>query len=378
MYALKPITTEYIRRFSILMLLALFAWMFFYTPSDIYEIKLNNYAQSYKDKIRWGWVDPGTSLEQYIEKELRSPSWSSRPKKVNILEVQGEGADFLKRIAAESSGEVGDDFMQKHHTDGFAGRDNYFFRENEIPKEFTSGLFLKDVDALTIVDLKGTKHYFTLYQAQNRFSLSYAPTSIKYPLEYYAYLLIVLSILIYIFVPKPKIPKGAAYHTRISAVYMPDILSVFLWTAAWMFFFLPDDSAPMFVRYFMLFFFAIFALAIVFPTIGYASNWYLFTEKSFQWSDFSGIGHVKLDDIISVKPYKRQLPKWVGMLIILFGKGQPGATGMGILASTSAPEIGMEITIKSGKKIKVMANALESDKEFTQRFQELEKKMEDT
>ncbi len=376
MNALKPITTEYIRRFSILMLLTLFTWMFFYTPSDIYEIKLNKYAESYKDKVRWGWVDSTTSLEQYIEKELRRPSWSKSPKKANILEVQGETADFLKRIAAENRGKLRDDFIRKHHTDGFIARNNYFFRENEIPKDLTSKLFLKGVDALSIVDESGRKHYFTLYQAQRNFSLSYAPVSIKYPLEYYSYLLILLSILIYVYLPKPKVPVGAAYYTRFNAVYLADILGFFLWTAAWMFFFLPDDSAPMFVRYFMLFFFAIFALAIVLPTIKYASNWYLFTEKSFRWSGSGGVQRVALSEIVSVKPYKRQLPKWVAVLIVLFGRGNVGATGMGSLAASSAPEIGMEITTKSGKKIKVMANYLESDEVFTERFQELEEKLE--
>lgn len=49
---LKPISVESIRRFSILILLAFFAWMFFYTPSDIYKIQLKDYSQNYKDKIR--------------------------------------------------------------------------------------------------------------------------------------------------------------------------------------------------------------------------------------------------------------------------------------------------------------------------------------
>jgi hypothetical protein len=126
----------------------------------------------------------------------------------------------------------------------------------------------------------------------------------------------------------------------------------------------------------MLFFFGGFALAIILPTIKYASNWYLFTEKTFRWSDENGIGKVSLHDIISIKPYKKQLPKWVAVLIVLFGRGKVGATGMGSLAASSTPEIGMEITTKSDKKIKVMANYLEADEVFTKRFQELEKKVE--
>jgi len=373
---LKPITIEYIRRFSILILLALFAWIYFYTPSDIYEIKLKDYTQSYKDKIRWGWIDSATSLEHYITKELSSPSWSSEAKKVNIVEAQGEVADFLKRIVAENIGDLRDNFMTKHHTDGFTGRNNYFFREDEIPKKLTSELFLKDVDALSVVDSGGRKHYFTLYQAQRNFSLSYAPTSIRYPLEYYSYLLLVFAFLIYRLLPKPKVPEGAAYYTRFNTVYLADVVGFLLWTAAWMFFFLPDDSSMPFGQYILLLFFAPLALAFILPTIKYASNWYLFTEDSFEWSDTDGIGKVPLKDIVSIKPYKRQLPKWVGPLMILFGRGNAVATGAGMISMSASPEIGMEITLKSGKKVKVMANYLEADKVFTQRFQALEKRVE--
>jgi len=47
MKRLKPITTEYIRRVSILILLALFAWIYFYSPSDIYEIQVKDYVTNY-------------------------------------------------------------------------------------------------------------------------------------------------------------------------------------------------------------------------------------------------------------------------------------------------------------------------------------------
>jgi len=63
------------------------------------------------------------------------------------------------------------------------------------------------------------------------------------------------------------------------------------------------------------------------------------------------------------------------ILIVLFGRGKVGATGIGSLAASSNPEIGMEITTTSGKKIKVMANYLEADEVFTKSFQELERKL---
>ena len=188
--------------------------------------------------------------------------------------------------------------------------------------------------------------------------------------------MLILTLLVYLMLPRPKVPKGAAYYTRFNAVYLADTVGFFFWMAAWMFFFLPDDSSMPFGQYILLLFFAPLALAMIFPTIKYASNWYLFTEDSFEWSDKDGIGKIPLKDIVSVKPYKKQLPKWVGPLMILFGRGNAVATGAGMISMSASPEIGMEITLKSGKKVKVMANYLEADKVFTQRFQALEKKVE--
>ena len=374
---LQPVTVEYIRRFTVLLLLALFAWMFFYSPSDIYEIQVNDYAAKYKEHAQIGLVDPSrTSLDEYITQELKGPyKWSHREKK--IVEVEGESRNFLNQVFNVNRGKSQDDFIEKHRSpDTFWSGNSYFFRSAELPEHFLSQTFLKHPYYLMIKEKDGTKRYFNLYRTERSSALDDAPVFIAHPLRIYSYLLLLLAILIYLYLPKPKIPQGAAYYIRFNSVYLPDVLGMLLWLGAWMFFFLPDDSAPTFVHYFLLLFFGIFALAIVLPTIKYASNWYLFTEKSFRWSGSGGVQRVALSEIVSVKPYKRQLPKWVAVLIVLFGRGNVGATGMGSLAASSAPEIGMEITTKSGKKIKVMANYLESDEVFTERFQELEEKLE--
>ena len=377
MKRLKPITIEYIRRFSILILLALFVWMFSYSPSDIYEIQVKDYVAKYQDNVKRGSVDPSkTSLDAYIAYKMKGPyTWSKRKKK--IVEVKEESGKFLNHIVNVNRGESSDDMISKHRSpDTFWSGNSYFFRSSELPENFLSQTFLRHPDYLMTKDKDGKKRYFNLYKIERSSMLDDAPVSVSNPLRIYSYMLLLLLILIYIYLPRPKIPNGAAYYTRLNAVYLPDILGFSLWTGAWMFFFLPDDSMPVLVRYFLLLFFGIFALAIVLPTIKYASNWYLFTEKTFQWSDEEGIGSISTNDIVSIKPYKRQLPKWVAVLIVLFGRGKVGATGMGSLAASSTPEIGMEITTKAGKKIKVMANYLEADEMFTERFQELEEKLE--
>jgi hypothetical protein len=378
MNTLKPITTEYIRRFSILILLALFAWMFFYSPPDIYEIQVKNYTQRYHDEVKNASLDPSeTLLDQYIAYKMKGAyTWSKRKQK--IVELKGKHKEFLNHIFNVNSGNTFDKNISQHRSsDTFWSANSYFFTSNELPNNFLSQTFLKHPNYLMVKDKDGNKRYFSLYKTQRSSAIEDAPISVSHPLRMYSYLLLVLSILIYIYLPRPKVPDGAAYYTRFNAVYLADVLGIFLWMGAWMFFFLPDDSAPMVVRYIFLLFFVIFALAIVLPTIKYASNWYLFTDKMFKWSDEDGVGSIYTKDIISIEPYKKQISKWVAVMIVLFGRGKVGATGMGSLAASSTPEIGMEITIKSGKKIKVMANYLEANEVFTKRFQELKEKLED-
>lgn len=189
--------------------------------------------------------------------------------------------------------------------------------------------------------------------------------------------MILLSLIIYISLPKVKLPKDSAYFARLNSIYLVDGLSVFLWLFAWVLFFFSksDDSAPIFVSYFLLAFFGIFALIISFNATKYASNWFLFTNNTFEWSGLKGIQKVSLNEIVSVKPYTKQLPKWVAPLIILFGRGDVGPTGWGLIAGSSTPEIGMEMKTRNGNKIRIMANYLITNALFTKRFQALEKKL---
>jgi hypothetical protein len=376
MSTLKPITIEYIRRFATLLLLAFSAWMFFYSPLDIYEFQVSDHTVKHRKNIESVSADaPKNILDEYMAYKMKKAS--TKPHREHkIVEVEGRSKKFLNQIFNAYRGKSQDDFMAKHRSpDTFWSGNSYFFRSGELPENFLSQTFLKHPDYLMIKEKDGTKRYFKLYKTESSYMLNDAPVSISHPLRSYSYMLILVALLIYIVLPRPKIPQGAVYYIRFNTVYLADALGVFLWFGAWMFFFLPDDSAPVFVRYFLLSFFGIFALAIILPTLKYAASWYLFTEDSFQWSGKEGIGEVPLKNIISIKPYKKQLPKWIAPLIILFGRGEPVATGAGMISMSSSPEIGMEITLKSGKKIKIMANYLEGNKLFSERFQELEKKL---
>lgn len=233
--------------------------------------------------------------------------------------------------------------------------------------------YIKRVIILILLVLFTWSYFYT---PPDVYALKYINNAIKYPLQKYSYILPLFSILIYIYFPKIKVPNGSAFYVQFNTVYLPDILGMFFWIVAWFLFFLPDNSAPTFVRYFILLFFGSFALIYVMSAVKYAVSWYLFDKDTFIWSDKNGIDKVSLHDVISIVPYKKELPQWIAPLIILLGRGKPVATGAGLISMSSSPELGMEITTKSGKKIRIMENFLKKNKEFIKSFQELIKRSE--
>jgi hypothetical protein len=62
------------------------------------------------------------------------------------------------------------------------------------------------------------------------------------------------------------------------------------------------------------------------------------------------------------------------MMMILLGRGEVGPTGWGLLASHATPEVGMELITRDQKTIRVMANYLHANRDFTAQFQRLEQR----
>ena len=125
--------------------------MFFYTPSDIYQIELKNYAADYQDEIERGWIDPSsTSLDQYIAREMKGPySWSSRDQ--SIVDVGGESGKFLSNLVAETRGQTTDAFFRSHRsTDKFWFGNTFYFRSSELPEGFLSQVLVQNPDYLRI------------------------------------------------------------------------------------------------------------------------------------------------------------------------------------------------------------------------------------
>ena len=169
----------------------------------------------------------------------------------------------------------------------------------------------------------------------------------------YAYILMILALLVYIFGSKTKIPEGAAYYSKILVL---DIIVFISWTGAMLlvFFVLMNgrDSISGAIVFFLLF--PLLPLFVAWHSVQLSSKWYYFTGDEFQWSDAKGLQSVALNDIVSATPYVKR-------------------------KSLFAPaEMGIVITTKSGNEIKIMSNNLEADTLFMRNLEDLYLAHEDT
>lgn len=352
---MKLFHREVIRRLLVLLFLVLSAFFFSYSAKDLYLIKQSDYAKAYQDKVKWGWINPAsTSLETYIDKELKSAD--------NIQEItSSEAVSFLQRLL-EPNASLSD------HRSLSTFEKEFYFNVSTLP----TALIESQKSNLKLVDDESKTHYFKRYKADNSHFLRDAPYSLHYPLRSYAYVTLLLALMVYILIPRVKIPQGAASYAKANAIYFPDILAFVFWSAGWLLFWFMGESVPVVVKYFLLIFLGITALTLQSFIAKYASNWYLFDDSKLTFSDLNGVHTIAVEDAVSVQPYTKALPKWVGPLIILLGRGSLGPTGWGLIATTATPEVGMEITTKD-QKIRIMANYLQSDTTFTESFQTFEK-----
>ena len=173
------------------------------------------------------------------------------------------------------------------------------------------------------------------------------------PLKNYSYIMLILALLAYLFGPKTKIPEGAAYYSKILVM---DIFSYLYWLVGMMilFFDLDVDDNLIGQVVFIFLVFGTLPLYLMWYSVKLSSRWYRFTKDTFQLSDAEGVQSVALNDIESAEPYaKRKYP-------------------------FSPSEMGMQIITKSGKKIRMMSNNLETDEIFMKHLQEFYLAYDDT
>lgn len=105
--------------------------------------------------------------------------------------------------------------------------------------------------------------------------------------------------------------------------------------------------------------------------MSYANNWFLFQDGEFCFSDTEGIECHKSEHIIAIYEYNSTLPKWIALLLFNFKQTSTQRDKWRAITDISQSTIGIMLEFQNGRKVKIMANYLEIDPNFTEALQSL-------
>jgi hypothetical protein len=140
--------------------------------------------------------------------------------------------------------------------------------------------------------------------------------------------LMVLGLAVYLAIPRPPLPKEALRYEGMPAIYMPDVLGFLLGVV---FFGLPFvimkdiGSGGAWLLFFMFFLPGVAALAIFYIAARNATSWVVLRPDALTVCRAGRVRELAFADIRAIRWRERRLPRWVSVLLILFG----GARGAG-------------------------------------------------
>lgn len=306
------------------------------------------------------------------ERETAGHFVTSRQRRLSTLSLE----DYAKAIAGNNflvvEGEEWDSFLQKW-LDAEGEEYPEKWRKN-IEKEPLKTVLNQAENPLAPIYLKyvdsaGETHYFQLMLltfAYDDFSIGglsgshrVPPDSLLYPARPLAYIFILIGLLMYVKLPKPR-------HKRDSLVYsswkntLIDFLSVFLFT---MFFFLPFMIVGGSVQSIMIMaplVIAFWGMALISSLLMYIAAWNASFSmevdgESLKVSSYRGGYKLLYKDIESYQPAEKRYPKWFKFLMFLAMLSSSGSMKPVMAAqwlnAGGVQSQGLRLCMKNGEKV---------------------------
>ncbi len=173
-----------------------------------------------------------------------------------------------------------------------------------------------------------------------------------------AFLGVLVGVLFYIALPRPRLPEGAIHHERLPSVTMPDLLGFMLATT---FFALPLIVAAQepwldgpWGLYLLTGLPGLVALLILYIALRHQCLWLKPTGHDLTIADLGGRETLDYAAIARVHTETKPPPRWLKPLLILFG----GWRGLGIAIVSDRATHNLIIERKDGSRRRIPADAL--------------------
>lgn len=242
-----------------------------------------------------------------------------------------------------------------------AGEESWAFRPEALPS-LPGGL----LEAYTYVRVQPDDIWITL-DPEDASEVRGLDGRWAHPRRTLGLVLLPLAFLIYFFVPRIKPPSGSLVYARGPSVIAPDLLGLI---GGGFFFALPlfilAENAPgqlpwsteggwHFLTGAMALMVAGF-LALNLVGFFYSTLYLELTEDALRIGRWTGACAYSWADMEACSPYQSNRGKVLGLLLIVLANS-PGMVGQGLLVASNT-ERGLEIRMKNGKTLRIMANSL--------------------
>lgn len=346
---------EALRRLAALVGLLMAIWFFLWPVEYVQRINLVDFAANQQGE-RWK-DDRALPMEQYIAKRTKE----------RLVEVQGpQWKEFFQALISAKNGVEPPLLQGRKYQISSRYAAYYYFGPDAEP--MASLAHRTGPYTYLTMSLEGQRYYLGLDIQPYRWADS-APSWLLFPSRGYAWIPLVLGLLAYLLIPRRKRPEAALGYSRFSAQVMPDVLGLFL---AGSFFALPllivPDHAGIWEVFdffggwgiITLFFWVLLAgwgVVILAMAARYAAMWLEVGEKDFFKDSLSGTERIAYAAIERVKPYQRRAPRWLVWGLLIFGRGNPTATGQALILD-SRDSHGLEVQLKNGRRVRIATDGL--------------------
>ncbi len=182
---------------------------------------------------------------------------------------------------------------------------------------------------------------------------------LRHPFRHQGTFLLVLASFAYTLPPRRKPSPGELRYGRASSVVLPDLLGFALASLFFSLALLGFLHAPAGARQALTgipLALSLFAVSLLFIATHYATLSFRLSENALLRSSDGRNQRFAWADMAECAPYSGRAAGRLGLLLILFARG-PGMMGQGLLVAGNV-ERGVEIRMKDGKRLRIMANSL--------------------
>jgi len=137
------------------------------------------------------------------------------------------------------------------------------------------------------------------------------------------------ALAVYFAIPRPRIPQDAFGYEAMPAIYMPDLLAFVVGVPLFSLSFIVVASDPLlagsWIGYVFFWVPAALSPAVFYISARHASSWLEILPDGVRIVRFGAAENISFAEVRSIAAEARTLPKWVSLLLVLFG-GVRGAS----------------------------------------------------